>query len=444
MTEPSEPEDVRELNYDEALTLALRCQRDEQFGPAEQILRALCELQPQDPNPAHFLGVLLARTGRQNDALPLIERSIELDPMVADWHNNLGNALLQAGRVDEAARSYAQCSALAPDNLDVLNNLGVMQRQLGQFEQAEATLMRAIELDPGFSNARHNLAALCIAVGRFNDGIAHSVEALSREPKHPATRRLLSLLYSRLGRDEEAVAICQEWLELEPDSPHARHYLAACSGKDVPDRASSAYVEQVFDSFASSFDSKLAALDYRAPELVGRAVADILGPPGKNMSVLDAGCGTGLCASWLAPYASRLEGVDLSQAMLAKAKERELYDSLVKDELVHHLRRQAAHFDLIVSADTLCYFGALDEALSASALALTPGGWIVFTVESHEDDTRPFWLHAHGRYSHALPYVAASMKAAGLSESSVSPVVLRHEFVEPVHGWLIQARRALN
>ena len=109
--------------------------------------------------------------------------------------------------------------------------------------------------------------------------------------------------------------------------------LAACSGRDVPARASDAFVEKTFDSFAASFDSKLASLAYRAPALVAEMLAHCGVNASRSLDVLDAGCGTGLCGPFLAPYARRLVGVDLSQGMLAKARARNAYDELAKSEL---------------------------------------------------------------------------------------------------------------
>ena len=100
--------------------------------------------------------------------------------------------------------------------------------------------------------------------------------------------------------------------------------LAACSGHDVPPRASDAFVEKTFDSFAASFDSKLAKLQYRAPALVAEMLADSDLEASKTLDVLDAGCGTGLCGPLIAPYARRLVGVDLSARMLAQAQARRL------------------------------------------------------------------------------------------------------------------------
>ena len=106
--------------------------------------------------------------------------------------------------------------------------------------------------------------------------------------------------------------------------------LAACSGRDVPPRASDAFIETTFDSFAASFDSKLARLSYRAPALVAEMLKRSGIAPTKSLDVLDAGCGTGLCGALIAPYARRLIGVDLSGRMLAQARQRNVYDELLR------------------------------------------------------------------------------------------------------------------
>ncbi|WP_204319811.1 class I SAM-dependent DNA methyltransferase, partial [Klebsiella pneumoniae] len=84
--------------------------------------------------------------------------------------------------------------------------------------------------------------------------------------------------------------------------------LAAISGENVPDRASDAYVANLFDAFAATFDHKLARLDYRAPELVAEAVAASQEAGTTGLAILDAGCGTGLCGPSLRPFADRLIG----------------------------------------------------------------------------------------------------------------------------------------
>ena len=208
---------------------------------------------------------------------------------------------------------------------------------------------------------------------------------ITLRPKHPEARRLLALAHYTLGEVDEAIAVFEEWLREEPDDPIARHMLAACSGRDVPARASDAFVEKTFDSFAASFDAKLASLAYRAPALVAEMLAHAGVDASRSLDVLDAGCGTGLCGPLVAPYARRLVGVDLSEGMLARARARNVYDELAKGELTAYLRDSPGSFDVIVSADTLVYFGSLEAVAAAAASALRPGGVLVFTVEELSD-----------------------------------------------------------
>ena len=255
-------------------------------------------------------------------------------------------------------------------------------------------------------------------------------------------RRMLALAHCALGELDEAVRIFEEWAKDEPDDPIARHMLAACSGRDVPSRASDEFVERTFDSFAASFDSKLAKLLYRAPELVAAMLADSEADAAKRLDVLDAGCGTGLCGPLVAPYARRLVGVDLSARMLAQAQARQVYDDLVKRELTAYLSDTLGAFDVIVSADTLCYFGPLESVVAASAGALRPGGRFIFTVEESIDDADDvgYSIRPHGRYHHTRRYLERVLAAANLTPE-IESAELRLEAGDPVQGLVVRATK---
>ena len=264
---------------------------------------------------------------------------------------------------------------------------------------------------------------------------------ITLRPKHREARKLLALAHTTLGEIDEAIRIFSEWLAEEPDDPIARHMLAACTGQGTPQRASDGFVATTFDSFAASFESKLAKLHYRAPRLLATLLEDASGTPARQFDVLDAGCGTGLCGPLVAPYARTLTGVDLSARMLVQAREKQIYDEIVEMELTAYLRSRPAAFDAIVSADTLVYFGDLEDAIAAASAALRPGGLLVFTLERAVTEPAPdFHLEMHGRYTHAQPYVERVLSAHGLA-SEIAYADLRMESGVPVSGLVVSAKK---
>ena len=434
-----------ELTLGEALELAVRYQRADQLDVAESVYRRVLEVVPEQPDALHFLGVLLHQRGKHGEALELLERAIALQPERAGFHQNIGNVLFEMERLTEAARSYERCLELAPADPAGYNNLGVVRRAQGQPDAAAEAYRKAIEVDPRHPDAYHNMGNLLTAQGRIKEAVTYLCTSMTLRPAHPESRRLLALAYANLGRLEEAVDVYRKWLEEEPSDPIARHMLAACGGDLVPERASDRFVRLVFDSFALSFDAKLEKLHYRAPQLVVAELGRIRGAPQKSLVVLDAGCGTGLGASLLAPFAARLIGVDLSAQMLAKARQRGGYDALVQSELTQYLRTHWAEFDLIISSDTLCYFGALDAVLEAARRALRAEGVLLFTLEQVEDalvGDVGYRLNPHGRYSHSEAYVRGALAAAEFEVLGITRAVLRMESGCPVAGLVVSSKAA--
>jgi predicted TPR repeat methyltransferase len=206
-------------------------------------------------------------------------------------------------------------------------------------------------------------------------------------------------------------------------------------------RAPDEYVEYTFDRFAASFEQQLTErLEYQAPQLCAAMLQRHLPPPAADLVMLDAGCGTGLCGPLVAPWARTLAGVDLSRGMLDQAQTKGVYADLYKAELTEFLQLSPGQWDVILSADTLCYFGELQTVLHAAAKALRASGRLVFTVEALADELDlPFRLEPHGRYAHARAYVRAVLEAAGLDLLDIEGVVLRQEGGKPVQGWLVAA-----
>jgi predicted TPR repeat methyltransferase len=439
-TMESSDEPTRELTVEEAVSIAVSLQKNEQFAEAALVYERILEAAPDHHDALHFAGVLAHQLGHGDEAIALIEKSLALAPGRADCHSNLGIVLQEQGRLDEAILAYRRAIEIEPNHANAHSNLGVLLRATDKSIEAEAAYRTAIRLNPDHIDAWTNLGILLNGSRRQEEAVQCFCKVILLRPKHRDARKLLALAHCTLGEVDEAVRIFEEWLEEEPDDPVARHMLSACTGRDIPMRASDGFVEGTFDSFAASFESKLAKLSYRAPALVAAMLEDAGLEPSKSLDVLDAGCGTGLCGPLVAPYARSLTGIDLSAGMLAQAKEKKVYDALWKVELTGYLRDNVDAFDLIVSADTLVYFGGLDDVLAAAAGALRPGGLLICTLEHAVEEVADYHLELHGRYSHSRAYVERLLSGAGL-QSEIAQAELRMESGTPVAGLVIRASK---
>jgi predicted TPR repeat methyltransferase len=374
------------------------------LNEAESGYRSVLRIRPEDPDALHFLGMLHFQRGEREQAIALVRRSLAALGTNPHAWNNLGNMLIACDRPQEAAEAFEKATQFGSQIAETWYNRAVCLRRTRQYDLAIDCFLKTIELKPQFA---------------------------------PVYERLGMMLYS-LGRFRDAADVYRKWLAQEADNPVARHMLSALSGEDVPARADDEYLRVLFDRFASSFDDNLSELGYRAPELLASTLGEYV-PTDGRLEILDAGCGTGLCGPLLRSMARRLVGVDLSPGMIDKARPRNVYEELVVGELCAFMRSRPGAFDVIVSADTLVYFGALEEAAAAARQSVRPGGILAFTVERLADGDEPYRLQPHGRYSHREDYVRQTLLNAGFARVDIKPVVLRRERGEDVHGHLVVA-----
>lgn len=423
----------------ELLELALASHMAGDLPRAETLYRSILEGMPDQPEALHFLGIVLHHKDASEAGLELVRKSLQLAPLRADWYNDLGNMLVERENLPPAAEAFRSSLSLDPVNAPTWNNLGATLERMGQHQDAESAYAKAIEIDPGFADALNNMGNLLAAQGREIEAAHHFCRAYVLEPLDGKPSSMLGVAYYKLGRISAAAETYRQWMLEEPGNPTPRHLYAACSGIDVPERATDAYVEKTFDEFSENFDIRMEKLAYQGPRLVSDALARVA-RPGANLTGLDAGCGTGLCGPLVRPYFARLVGVDLSSGMLGVAKKLGVYDELVRMELTRHLASQKEAFDAIFAADTLIYFGSLGDVLGNAREALKPGGLLIFTIE--EAEGKDYAITPTGRYSHGRNYLETVLAQSGLDVLSLDSATVRFEFGKPVDCLVVTAARA--
>lgn len=442
-------------------------------------LRMVLSLMPDHAEAHARLAAIMRRTGRRDDAIRHARQAVQVDPAHAEALNILGGLLQEDGRSEEAAAVLKRALDLRPNWGPLLNNYALALQDLGRLDDALAILTGAVDVRPDHAPTRANLAGLHRRRGDFLQAVQQAERAvklnarcaeawmelgLARQELHhyagalAAFERAAVLIPERAqpwfclgeaarlaGEGKRAESAYRHCLERDPQDRHgAALGLALLGAMPVPDKAPEAYVRQLFDDYAEKFDAALVErLEYRAPSLLAAALERVFAGRPHGLVVLDAGCGTGLAGPVLRPLADKLDGVDLSPAMIAKARTRGLYDELAEGDLIRILSDRPCLYDLIVAADVLVYIGALDAVFSAAHAALKPGGRFAFTVEKDGDGDGSYRLGPKQRYAHTPAYVRRQAEKAGFCVELMEDAVTRCDGGAAVPGLLVVLRLEL-
>lgn len=140
-------------------------------------------------------------------------------------------------------------------------------------------------------------------------------------------------------------------------------------------------VAALYDGWAATYDTEMAAAGYRHPSVCLALLARHL--PRGAAPLLDAGAGTGLIGEWLGITGyPHVEALDISEGMLAVAARKGAYKALHRLALGGALPFADGHFAGIVSAGvfTTGHVGA--EGLPELVRICRPGGVVVLTVKN--------------------------------------------------------------
>jgi len=129
----------------------------------QQALRLAQRCVDMQPGVAVFhdtLAAALSATGQHAEALREIDRCVELAPRFGATHALRGRILDRLGRPEEAADAYQRALAY-PDTAEaavVYTRLGTARMNSGDLDAAEAAFRQALALDKDLADARRGLA----------------------------------------------------------------------------------------------------------------------------------------------------------------------------------------------------------------------------------------------------------------------------------------------
>ena len=458
---------------------ALRHFLSKRYGPAEDRCRQALALDPKHANSLHLLGLVHWQTNRLDLAVDLIASAIRCNPNDHEYFLNLGELLRHQNKLDDARKSFDIAIKLAPNRAASWIKLGNLLRIQRRYDEVLLSYEHAFTLDPNNAEAPALSGGVLLELGRYDEALAKSELSLAISPDQAETLCVKGDCLRNLGRTAEAAASYRRASELEPDRVPVWRLLGKMLeqlgdrdgaigalrrareldpsdafgasvelmrlGADQLSEMPAAYVRLLFDQYAPTFDTALVErLGYRGPQVLFEAVRSACQAhqkPAHFKRAIDLGCGTGLAAVAFAKMVGQFTGIDLSPAMIEKARATALYAHLgVTDMLEGLLATPDCGVDLVLSADAMVYVADLFPVLKEASRVLASGGLLAFTLERHDGDG--FIMGEGRRYAHGVSYVRASIEAAGLVVLQFEQHSARCEAGVPVPGLVIVAEKS--
>ncbi len=431
------------MDLDARLAEGMKAQ---QTGDVQTAFSAYAQVlqQNQDhPDGLHYMGLLVFREDKPENAIALIERSLEVNDLNASAHANLGMMFSKTGRPDDALDQYIRAIEIDPTQADIWKKLGVLTTgstlapgvlyKLSMLAEQNSDRWEAWLI---FGGALWKADRLEEAGDALNKGL----ELGAGNGKDAA--RAVRLLHET-GRSDCALKHLEALKKKYPEDIDIDFQLSSLRGDNLA-QVPEDYVKSHFDRFAESFDDVLERLGYDTPHEIAAEIKALADSCGRRFTdAVDLGCGTGLCGPLVREYCDTLSGMDLSGGMLEKASARKCYDHLIEGEIIAFLNSNLpTQFELAICADTLCYIGDLTPFFQGLNKALKCDGLLVASVElMAEGETASYRLHPSGRYAHTFDHVESAVVGSGLVLGPSRTETLRKEFGKEVKGLIFQVSK---
>jgi len=368
-------------------------------------------------------------------SLAAYEQAIVLMPHRSRTHYSLGVSLMRLQAYEEATTWLQMATQRSPRFPAALFQLALCHQQTGQTRQALQAYQRVLRVDPSFTAARVNYCYLLLVQQNEPGAEACYEEVLRSKPNNVAALVQLAKMAQRRRNLNWASQLFARVLSMDYYDSVSLFSQAVLQRRPVSRALLHKYLGDHFDSVAFHYDATMRQHDYEIPYLLLKAslswlvstddaflkclknqtsIGDAVLPEGEqgedtskvtddaydeacllaefsfdDKLVLDLGSGTGLlCEVYRlveTPVSMQFYGVDISEAMVGRAKARECYNRVVHSEAEEFLGSlQGESFDVILAAETLHHMGALDGVFQRSTQLITPGGLLSFSIDIYD------------------------------------------------------------
>ncbi len=301
--------------------------------------------------------------------------------------------------------------------------------------KAEFYYLKSLEIDEDQPAIYYNLGLIYQTLNKTDFAIDAYNRAVDLNPQHVKAHANLGYIYHQKGLTDKCKKSFNIAAGIDPENAQLKHMMASLGLVDIPKTADAEYVKNTFDSYADHYDEHLLQkLKTRTPQLVIDDVIKFFQPQHYNKpSLLDLGCGTGLCGEDLHNYFETLVGVDLSPKMIEIADSKNIYNSTYIDDITGFLQKDNEKYDVIIASDVFVYIGDLKPVFTLIHQHLKYNGIFSFTTETLLDAEKQYILCETGRYKHNIDHIKSLIESCQFEALSMRNEPIRThngEFIE--------------
>jgi serine/threonine-protein kinase len=201
--------------------------RDPSFAPAYAALAATYgDLTMSWPNPDGFA---LAPREAIARMMPLTEKALEIDPMLAEAHVAKAYMHALSRRWVEAEASFRHAIRLDPTISAVYGDFVLSTLEpWGRLEESLATLEAALEADPLSLDLRNVLSRIQLSAGQIDAALNNCRRVVAEDPDFPFAEEYCARALAAMGRTEEALALFNK---RQRSNEHGIGYVYAITGR---------------------------------------------------------------------------------------------------------------------------------------------------------------------------------------------------------------------
>jgi predicted TPR repeat methyltransferase len=380
--------------------LGLLLIQNNQLKAAKTQFNNVVSLNPEHTEAQFYLGVLALEANDLNEAKQAFQHVLSRDPEHTQALTNLGVIALKRKQNQTAVDFFSKAIALDNDDMDARNNLAATFMHHDRFENALMHYDVLLKKEPDTIEYLYNSGVAQMALGHLNEAIIFFERILTLDKEHGSSLNNMAAIYLKMEMRETSRSYLERALAINPQDSVSQHMLNALNGATDANTTPN-YAENLFNNYALYYDQHMQGqLQYSIPQHIAQTIHQLVTHVNH---ALDLGCGTGLTGNVLRELSTHLTGVDIAEKMLAHAKEKGIYDVLINEELLLFLKKETQHYDLIVAADVLPYFGDLDPLFNSISMHLNDSGYFICTTEINE--ISPWKLEGSARFSHQPEYI---------------------------------------